>query len=372
MILQIIFDDKFGDYAIEQFKAHSEQTRIVLITYVLRELKYVHSINPCDIIVFGSAEYKDMIAHFSDYKAVIMHGLFTYFQYDIIRHLPAKTKLAWVLWGAEIYTRPDIYSSFLAPYTRLAYKLKQCKEFQFHKKQDQDTVPIEILKRVDYILCSSNEIYEEVRSYIGEADIQHLTYSYFTLERLIGTELLDKTVEGCNILLGNSASLDNNHLDALMRLKRVGIPERAKLITPLSYGDLWIRNLVNKVGKILFKQQFYPLLEFMQRPEYNKLVQSCSVFVANHHRPNAFANTLTALYLGARVYVSEDSIQAKFLQNMGLNVDIIERSLNNKNSDIFVPHTDVERENDRKIIRNLYGEDNMRKNIQRIVETLNT
>ena len=370
MILQVIFDDKFGDYAIDQFQDYRDKTRIVLVASKLETIQYVHKIQKEDIIIYASPEYRELIAHLSDYKAVIMHGLFSYIQYDIVCHLPKETKLAWVFWGAEIYARSDTYTSYLGPLTKFVYWQK-CIVDWFRKRPSQfNDVSMDILQRVDYLLGSSMELYEDVKKYVGETSMQHLQYSYFTLEQLIGEDLLNKTAIGNNILLGNCASPENNHIEAMLRLKRIGLPKDSKLVTPLSYSTLWVKNFIYKIGRVLFKNQFYPLIDFMPRQEYNRLVQSCSVFIANHHRPNAFGNVLTALWLGARVYASEKNVQAKFLQRLGLHINIVERDLNRKNPNLFTPISEEEREENRKIIRSLYGKEQMQKNIETIISTL--
>ena len=371
MILQVIFDDQFGDYVIDQFQDYRDQTRIVLVTSGAMALEYVHKILRNDVILYGSPEYKELIANLKDYKAVIMHGLFSFIQYDIVYHLPEETKLAWVLWGSEIYSRRDTVWSHLAPLTKFLVRVKKCKDTLTGKHGTAIEVPIDILRRVDYMLGSSMELYEEAKAYIGNPKMRHLQYFYFTLEHLIDAGMLDKRVNGHNILLGNSAAPENNHLEIMMRLKYLGIPKDSKLITPLSYCDIWIKNMVSKVGRYLFGNQCYPLLEYMPRSEYNKLVQSCSVFITNHHRPNAFGNTLTALWLGARVYASKYNVQTKFLQRLGLHVNIIETDLTRRNPNKYEPLTDKEREENRAIIRSRYGMNQMEKNIRNIVDTLN-
>ena len=371
MILQVIFDDQFGNYAIEQFRDYRDRTRILLITsgsYPQR----IHDIPQQDIVVYNSSEYKELIAHLSDYRAVLMHGLFSYIQYDIIRHLPKETKLAWVMWGGEIYY-PENKSLFrLAPITRMAYKIKQYKNNLCNIRDLSTKVPVDILRRVDYMLGSSLELYDVVREFTGNMNMQHLMYSYFTLESLIGEDSLDKTVIGNNILLGNSAAVENNHFDILLHLRRVGLPKNTRLITPLSYSTPWVKIWVNKMAKILFGHKFYPLLSFIPRSEYNKLVQSCSVFIANHHNPNAFGNVLTSLWLGARVYTSEHNVQTKFLRRLGLHVSIIETDLNKKNPNLYKPLSDKERDENRTIIRKMYGREQMKKNIENIVVTLDS
>ena len=373
MILQVIFDDQFGNYALEQFKCYSDKVHFVLLTTRENEIaEFIKKTPQLNVVVYLSHEYKQLLTNLSKYKAVLMHGLFDKAQYDIVRHLPPNVKLAWVLWGGEIYFWKESTLFQLAPLTRCVAIIKEWKDTIFGVHEAAARVPLDVLQRVDYMLGSSLEIFEEAKTYIKNLNMKHLMYSYFTLERLIGEDLLDKTVNGNNILLGNSSALENNHLDILMQIWRVGLPTDAKLITPLAYNTPWVKNMVNKIGKLLFENQFFPILSFLPRLEYNNLVQSCSVFIANHHNPNAFGNVLTALWLGARVYSSKDNVQTKFLQRLGLHVNIIEKDLNKKNPNLFTPLSEYEREDNRRVIKEIYGRDQMRKNIQYIIDILNT
>ena len=61
----------------------------------------------------------------------------------------------------------------------------------------------------------------------------------------------DDFILGNNILLGNSSTETNNHLDVLFLLQNEGIIDR-KLILPLSYGSDLYRQYVVAEGRKLF------------------------------------------------------------------------------------------------------------------------
>lgn len=369
MILQITFDDKFVDYVVEQFRGYSSMCRIVLLTYDSNTIKYSTKIDKDNIITYNSNEYNDLLASLSNYKAVITHGLFDYMQYDIVRKLPKEVKLAWVLWGSEIYSRKENKKKYLAKGTKFIYTIREClKPKTKDDKFKHEEVPLDILKRVDYLLGSSLELFYDVKNYLKET-VEHLKYSYYTIEDIVGEELIEKYASGNNILVGNSSAIENNHLEIIYRLNKIKVSNEIKCYFPLSYGEVWVRNFVNRIGKTLLGSKYVPLLTFMKRSNYNELMLSCGVYISNHHRPNAFGNILTAIWLGLRVFVSENNIQTKFLHNLGLFVNIIEKDLDNNPIHLTRLTSDNICHN-RMILEKNYGREQMKINIKKIVETL--
>ena len=367
MILQITFDDKFVDYVIEQFHDYSSECRIVLLTYNPNNIRYATKVK--NIITYGTTEYYDLLESLHQYSAVIMHGLFDYMQYEIVRRLPKEVKLAWVLWGSEIYSRSENKYKCLAKYTRFIYTIHKFINKYIKGKLDiNNDVPLDILKRVDYLLGTSIELFNDAKIYLKDT-VKHLRYSYYTVEEIIGSDLIDKYAYGNNLIVGNSSAIENNHIEILSMLNKIKPYNGVSFYFPLSYGEVWIRNLVNKIGRFFCGSRFVPLLDFMDRYKYNELMLSCSAYIANHHRPNAFGNILTALWLGLRVFVSERNIQTTFLKRMGLCVNIIERDLKNATLPLATL-TNEEILKNRMIIEKNFGKEQMNINVLNIINTL--
>ncbi len=371
MILQLLFDDKFADYAIRQFQPFGHIVRTALVKRTAdTEIEYSQHSDEIEVLSLDSSGYEDMKASLADYSAVIMHGLFAEWQYDIVRRLPVHVKLAWVLWGAEVYDRPKVYMSHLTLISRLLVRARNIKLFFSGKKDKKNVVPMDVLRRVDYCMNSSAEVFEEVKKTVGNPALQHLPYSYFTLEDLIGRELYSRQPSGHNILLGNSATILNNHIDIIRRLERLGLSDGTKVITPLSYGSPWVRNIIQKYGRHHLGINFMPLTDFMPRSEYNSLVMSCSSFITNHHRPNAFGNVLTCLWAGVRVWSSKWNAQTLYLKRLGFSINIIEEDLKNHPELLISGMTDSEINSNRCILRREFGGDAMALKISNIIDVL--
>lgn len=368
MILHILTDEKFTDYAIAQFSAPEMQSDFVLIpsNNVMHLVKHI---DQCTVIRQGSPEFEDLLNRLGQYSCIILHGMFWgRWQTPILRQVPENVKVAWVYWGGDLYSRQDVESHFFAPITGLLFRLHNRK-----KNKAPDTsweIPFDLYKRVDYCLNSISAEYDFAKQYTG-ADFEYLWYTYYSLEETIGS-LKDKSCNGNNIWVGNSAAVKNNHIDAIWQLWKSGVLHKhnnVKVIIPLSYGDPWIRNLVLKVGRFFFGKRMQPLVSFMPREEYNALMLSCSTMIINYYEPAANGNIITALWLGMRVYISEKNFVFDFYKRIGLSVYSLESDLPQYG---FAPLSEDVRQHNRDVIASLYGMPHIKEEVTKIVKTLST
>lgn len=329
MILHLLTDDKFTDYVIEQFSPFESSVDFILISPFNR-IEHIHYPDKVRIVnPTIKSDMIDLLKCTSNYDAVVFHGLFFGWQEWLLQNISKDIKVAWFIWGGEIYGQLDLAETFYAPLSKWIYKVRGC-----FRKQKEDIFPKQLIKRANYCLTSEAEEVDFINNYL-RTNLPHLWYTYYSIEDTVG-ELMKKRCDGNNIFLGNSANIANNHFDALVQLKKLGIKDR-EIIVPLSYGFPWERNLCVKFGKCLFGKRFKPLLDFLPRDEYNAQMLSCSVMIQPHWRPNAHGNIITALWLGMRVYLSERNIEYAFFKRIGCVVYSIEKDLNRKNPDVFAP-----------------------------------
>jgi hypothetical protein len=138
---------------------------------------------------------------------------------------------------------------------------------------------------------------------------------------------------------------------------------------PLSYGDSWLKTRILKIGKILFSKNFEALVSFMPREEYNKIMCSCAYVVMPHYRPQAFGNILTALWLGAKVFISNQNIVYPFYKRLGVHFYTLETDLTSKELESPLSQTIINK--NREILMKEYSRDAMKPCIQKVVEELN-
>ena len=343
MILHLLPDDKFSDYVIHQFSEPEMCSEFVLMASG-EHASYFKNIAAVKVIDPSRSDRMTLLFDsLADYSAIVLHGLFFPWCEAILRHVPAQVKVAWVFWGGEVYSRKDLRASFLSKRSQRLLRLHQWMQRLKHKKPiPHFELPRELFQRIDYCLTDIHEDYEFVRAYCG-FEAKELWYNYYSIEETLG-DLRDLTVNGNNILIGNS-----------------------KIVVPLSYGEPWLRRGLLRIGTSMFGKRFRPLVDFMPRDEYNKIIESCAVVIMPHYRPQAFGNILTALWLGSRVFMSERSHLFKFYQRIGLHVFSIENDLK---KDKVLPLPTLEREENRRIIASLYDKEVMREQIINIVNAL--
>ena len=369
MILHLLTDEKFTDYAIEQFSAPEMQSEFVLVPSN-NAMEHVKLIDRCTIVRQNSPEFDALLNRLDQYTGIIFHGMFWgRWQTPILQRIPANVKIAWMFWGGDVYSRHEFNSLFLAPITRLANRLRNCK-----KSVKIDTsweIPLSLFNRIDYCLTDAHEEYMLGKS-LACCRFEHLWYNYYSIEETIGN-LADKQCSGNNVLIGNSSAIKNNHLDVLWILRKRGLVRclsDSNVIIPLSYGDQWIRNLVIKVGKWMFENRLFALTDYMPRDEYNALMLSCSTMIIGYTQPAAQGNIITGLWLGMRVYLSEKCASYDYFNRIGCKIYSIERDLNSKNPDAFAPMKQEDIDTNRAVLRKWYSKEEMHKRNLEIVKAL--
>lgn len=371
-ILHILSDDKFSDYAIEQFENLDVPSDFVLMATSVHEGLVKHRDKT---LMYKNGDKETLfiiLSKLSSYDAVIFHGLFWWYDTEFLKRIPKTTKVAWVNWGGEIYGRGDVYYNFLSLRSRLLRSLhnfgKHIKSWNQEIYVHHYEVPVELFRRIDYCLTDEREEYEYARDYLQAPNMKHLFYNYYTLEDTVGG-LMDKRCCGNNIFLGNSAALEGNYWDVMPKVARLK-QKGQKVIMPLSYGSQWVSNWVQKLGKALFRSDFMPLINFMPLDEYNQLVCNCSTMIMPHYAPRAQGNIITGLWLGMRVYLSEKCMTYRYFKRIGCLVYSIEHDLKSRNPRLFEPMTEQQMMHNRAVLQKYYSRESMNEAVHKIVETL--
>lgn len=365
MILHLLTDEQFTDYAIAQFSAPEMQSEFVLIPSN-NEMWQVKLIDKCKIVEQDSPKFDALLNSLDKYSGVIFHGMhWGHWQKPILERVQKDVKVAWMFFGAEIYGRHDISDNFLAPITSLVNNFRRrVKRIGDTSKDYSWELPIELYQRIDVCLTDEKEEYEYAKRFLGNK-MSYLWYNYYTLEETLGT-LYDERCNGNNIIVGNSATINCNYFDIIPVIKRVLRPHQ-HVVLPLSYGSPWVRNYISKYAKFFLGNATMPLFEYMPRNEYNALLQSCSVMIMNHYHPQAQGNIITGIWLGMRVYLSERNMTYHYFKRIGCVVYSIENDLKEYG---FTPMEEKDVEQNRTVLKQWYAKENMHKRNLEIVKAL--
>ena len=124
------------------------------------------------------------------------------------------------------------------------------------------------------------------------------------------------------LVIGNSASSDNCHIDLFEKIKWLA-DENVVIFCPVSYGETIYREEVILAGKKIFGDKIIFLTEFVPYEQYIKFLQSCDIGIYNNNRQQGFKNITTMLCLGKKVFIRENTAVHRKLQELGVDVNVI-------------------------------------------------
>ena len=383
MIYHLVVDEKFIDMALREFEAVAQGLNQAIILGEPRELKYVKN---TDVVFMSLAELKWAVSS-EDCEAVIFHTLHDW-SLPVLAAVPEGKPTVWLGWGIDYYGRllsaayPD---GLLLP--RTAALREQLRKEGLSFKQ----LPVKVanrlrsllakllgrsmsfspnsLQRLDYFIPIIEPEYTLARSLNPWFRAEYVCWNYGTVEDDMSNGVSTAS-QGRDILVGNSASFENNHLELFDLLAECFDLEGRKLIVPLSYGNPWYAEKVIAEGNRLFGDQFVPLTDFLPKEQYIEILDSCGHVFMNHLRQQALGNICIMMLKGAKIYLNAINPLYAWLTGQGAFID----SIDDVNSDspgklqVLHPLSDTQRQANRQVIMNHWGRGAQRARTRRLVD----
>lgn len=378
MLIHIIPGDKFERYAAEQFEAALPGgNRFVVVLPPGGGESAGSGEFECERVVVGTNAYTKLLHDVSRSRCVVFHCYVSRFR-ELLERCPSSCVTAWVVWGIDVYGAvPRLSRCSFQPMTASLHArqlIERMVPLRVARRLLESSFLAELLmecvdvrrrllarkhlrsfRRFDYVLTYLDEDAELLHEQ-RLTRAQHLPFCYFSLERTIGNQLLGTRCASNDILLGNSASLTNNHLDAFEILQKLNLSGR-RLVCPLSYGDDAYGRIIADAGRRTFGDAFVPLMDYLPIKEYNSILTNCSVVVMNHLRQQAMGNIITALWLGAKVYLNETTTVWGCLRRIGIRAYSIPRELRSDNPETLDPPPVSVVERNREVLRREFSYD---------------
>lgn len=183
---------------------------------------------------------------------------------------------------------------------------------------------------VDYVLCNEHNKadVQKARELYPKLKAKHLGASYnlrFDQVLRVVEENYKKKKRlsdvKLKVMLGNSATTANNHLDAFEILRK---REDIEIHCVLSYGNMEYGKFIQDEGNDLFGQDFIPMLEMKTPEEYIKYLNEMDVIVMDHHRSQAWGNISQCIAMGKPVFMNSQNALKNYIEEIGLKVYDIE------------------------------------------------
>ncbi len=216
-----------------------------------------------------------------------------------------------------------------------------------------------VADRIDLYSVLPDEI-DMVRKALPTLCGRHHMLNYYSTEDIF--EVGPVCMSGPDILLGNSANAENNHVEVLKVLRSLEMAGR-KIIVPLSYGSGTYADEICRIGRDLFGSSFVPLREFLPLQTYNQILASCGTVIMNHRRQQAIGNISAALYKGARVYLRPENPVFRFYSGMGVTLAKVD-DLTDRRGSAFRPLDPLVKKKNRKLVGEFWSRERVVANIR--------
>lgn len=344
-------DDKFIDMVVDDFDLLSVPNR-VLVFGSARKLTYVKYPQ----VEFVSQTEARQVACDEQCVAVIFHSL-TGDCLELLKALPASKLVIWLGWGYDYYDllmRPAYPQGRFQAATQALLAVLHSEKFPGMPGSGVGEIPQGLrdqLNKIDYFACLDTE-YALIRQY----------HPWFAPKLFwpwgYGHAEGNGRGAGADILVGNSASPENNHLDVFRYLhEQIDIRGR-QIVVPLSYGDMTYREKIIAAGRDLFGEAFQPQLGYMERQAYFETLSSCGFVFMNHSRQQAVGNISSALLSGARLFMNASSPLYQLLKGGGAFVNCM-----GDHPGALMPLSVEQRLTNQKVILDTWGRDAHRRQV---------
>lgn len=331
-ILHFVRDDKFVDGPLDLFEQDDRFcNKSVLVVkspnYQYRLIKKTDRI----VLLYNDKMIKNTL-NSDAYDVVLFYSLRANF-WKYFKYIPQNKIVIWWAWGFDLYEgiyglKPLIQMDFYKPETKKtlrvikdSFKLRLSKLYGFFALPYYLYLQKMVLSRIDYfqpVWKMEYDILKERFKYFRAKEFYY-NHSYYN-----GDCDIEIHSAGGNIIVGNSATPMNNHLDVLNKTIN-NKSEKQKILIPLNYGNPSYKDLIMRKIEMLNQVEcIIPLKEFLPAKEYWDLFNSCSYACYGVIRQQAGANIGYALEHGIKVFLYKDSIAYQHHKKGGFEVFAIE------------------------------------------------
>ena len=277
---------------------------------------YKYGMTPKMNVIWIDKQYKvfKLLKYLYSADKIILHG---FWSQDLAKLLYLQPwlikKIYWAMWGGDFY---------------------------FPEQQSQ--LKKKLIKRIKHFVTYIPGDYEYVKLKYGARGYYHECFIYpSNLYKDI--KVFPKSTSTINILVGNSATETNNHIEVFEKLYLYK-SEDIIIYCPLSYGNENYAKFIISKGYEMFGKKFKPLTEFLPFNEYVKFLSEIDIALFNHNRQQGMGNNITLLGLGKKVYMRSDTAQYRMFRELGVkvfdidsefNLEPIEEEIKKKNIEIM-------------------------------------
>ena len=270
--LHVVPDDKFSNMVYRDFERFGINNKYICFDDAA-DFKYIKGWLPDKI------KKSDLNAYIktNNIDIIIFHSLLDKF---IITKLPQKLVVVWCGWGYDYYAY--LLSKYYPHGMILEHTKSVLEDSKKKKKYAIATVlkggyrvarrqllsiiypPHKITTCIDYFVPVINSEFKLIREANPWFSCELLSWNYGTLEEDYSISVTEN-FRSDNILVGNSATPENNHVEAFEFIQSNIDWQCRKIYCPLSYGDNNYANKIKNIGFELFGENFIPVMTVLDK-----------------------------------------------------------------------------------------------------------
>lgn len=321
MILHVMIMEKFLapfiDFVGRYFNVNEH--RFVFIT----SPKYQYGLRKSHTVEFlhTDADFDVLSEYFDVSDKIILHGLWR----DKVNALLCSNqkwmdKTYWVMWGGDFY-HPEKYNN----------------------------AHIQVIKKARWLVTHVAGDVQFVRENYG-ATGEHISCLMYPSNIYHECPHVTDVHSSINVLVGNSASSTNNHIDIFMKLFQFN-SENINIFCPLSYGDKKYADFVAAEGIRIFGDKFFPVFDFVSKDQYLDFLNKMDLAIFNHRRQQAMGNMIALLGMGKVVYMRSDVSTWSMFQQYGIKVFDF--------NELLIDENRVCIDSNIEVVKRVFSEDNL-------------
>ncbi|SFT62961.1 hypothetical protein SAMN05216474_1421 [Lishizhenia tianjinensis] len=333
-----------------------------------------------NIQIFSKFDLDEIVKLCNQFDVVVLYNL------DVVKSkialkISTDIKIIWRFFGTELYSLKYLsYISkegFLKGHTFKQKVKSKLKEYRFlqsfnsliNRKENPYRLFFKAIERINFILVISKEEYGYLKSVWPTipAFIKAPPVSYSKEVEAINYE--EKNAQNKpRIIVGNSRSKYNNHLDILNIIEKYSTKHNYNFKLFFSYGkeDIYSQRITKEVSN---KPYFELITDFLSKEDFNSTYNGSSALVINSFRQLAGANIILALEKGLKVYLNDKNIHKNWLINEGFKIfSIAEFEEDLKNNKLFYDEETAKHNNQNlKTFINRYTKEDFQINVKNLM-----
>ncbi len=264
---------------------------------------------------------------------IAFHYLLNNTKAEIIRKSGKDIIHCWCFYGAEIYQQTNLFRrNIYGPQTKKMLWTLPEKRFRYELRKwyysiwKREPSPISSLRMaipdIYSILWYVEDEIELINKKIKLPPWKF--FQFFSFDDIIPADTGITDVKSKRILIGNSATIENNHVDVLPLLTAIS-DEDYSFSLPLTYGQF---TRYKSQIKSKYKRKLGDRVTFLEGhlplEDYYSFLQKHPTAIFLHYRQQGLGNILYLLYTGTKVYLSQHNVVYLWLKKNEIEVFIFE------------------------------------------------